>query len=268
MRFAPNEPLLLVGDRNVLDAGFSRWVASGSHLWTLEGDTHATASARAEWKRSPRARDLDYGYVSVDGAWRGRLFGHIVGAGPTVQRQWVAGRHYRDQGGLQADAASIDADGGYASYYVAATVTRHATDFRDFDGRVAYASYRRHWSSPFAYVDGIDFDLGFGLERNRHGYADLDNRNGYARLAVVKKLGGWRATLAVSAQAARFEAPFIEGLDTRRDRYVGYEAVLEYDLAPAVAVKLEASGGRNRSSLPLYELRQRQVAIGVVVANP
>lgn len=268
MRFAPNEPLLLVGDRNVQEAGFSRWTASGSRTWILEGDTHATASARGEWKRSPSAPGLDYGYVMADAALRTKVLGHVVGFGPSVQRQWVAGTRYRDARGLQADAANIAADGGYSSYYVAASVNRHGPDFSELDSRVAYASYRRHWSNPFARVDGIDFDLGLGLERNRHGYADLDNRNAYLRLAVVKGFAGFKATVAVSAQAARFGAPLMEGLATRSDRYVGYEAIVERDLAPGVTARVEVAGGRNRSSLALFEMRNRQYGVGLSVANP
>lgn len=233
---------------------------SGLSDWPLAGGVFAL-SGRAEIKRAPTASDLDFGAVSVDTMQRWTLPGVTVGIGPTWQRFRVAGRPFRDAFGLQAELTMAGGDDGHTAAFASLARQRHAPEFADLDALAAAWSLQHRIDRPFGTAGSIDLEIAAGRERNRVGRPEQGSRQQSARVAFEAPAFGLTWSAGLFALRARFDAPLIDGLPARRDRFRALDLGAALDLDQGQVLRLTWTGSRNAANLPLFESRQRQWSV-------
>lgn len=261
VRLSDTGPLLRVEGLSRLAGNTWRLAGSFMHDWsTAEGASFAL-SGHAETRRSPQAPDLDWSLISTDLMARRPLAGMLWGLGPTLQRLDVAGRHFRDVLGLQADVLRTLEAGGHWSLAGLRAEYRHPGDNRDFDSALAMWNVQRRFAQPLPGTDSLDIEAGVLRERNRRGLPELSSRSVYGRVALAGKLGEVEWSAGLMLQRSRFDASPLPALAPRRDGYRAVDLALSYDLTADNYIKLEANFARNAANLALYESRYRQLAL-------
>ncbi len=178
-----------------------------------------------------------------------------------MQRMWVAGERFRDVTAMQADVTRGTSDGGYWAWLAGAGVRRHGGVYSDLDSRAASLSVHRRIVSPVAGVDAVDIELGAGREINAHGFADLANRNAYARVSVDRRIAGIDWAVGYMMQRAHFDAALVEELPARRDTYRDIDVAATFELDKGGVLRLDAVTARNDANLPMFENRYRQISL-------
>lgn len=263
VRVSPNGPLLRVEGLFKLSGNFARVAASGAHDWSVAGDGHFVLSGRADWKESPSAPDLGFGFVMADGVLTWPAGGWTMGAGPTVRRLWVAGDFFRDSAGLQANVLKPKPDGGYLGAFGDFAVNRHGEENRDLNNRAGSVSSQWRVIRPGAGIDALDLQAGLGRELNTEGLADLSSRSAFWRLSLEHKIAGLEWSIGAMAVYSRFDAPLMDELPVRRDAFRTLEFGVARRFGKQFAVHLELQSGRNKSNIPLYENRTQLGAVGL-----
>ncbi|MBL8488078.1 MAG: hypothetical protein JNK22_13405 [Rhodocyclaceae bacterium] len=217
-----------------------------------------SAAGRVDWKTAPAARDLDFGNVSGELMWREALGDGQAGIGISRQRMAVAGSPFRTATAAQADWTRATDDGGHWVLLSALARQRHDRD-AELDGTVASLALQRHLPEPLQWVDALDLEAAIARERTR--FPDLSSRTAFLRLSADRRWLGIDWSAGFSLQRAAFDAALLPGLPVRRDR----GTLLEFSAALAAGrfgnLRLEIQDGRNRSNVPVYDNRYRNLSL-------
>lgn len=217
-----------------------------------------SASGRLDWKTAPAARDLDFANVGGDLMWRQGLGDGQVGIGLGRQHMAVAGNAFRTATAVQADWTLPSADGGHWVLLSALTGQRHARD-TELDGAVTSLALQRHLPAPQSRVDALDVEMAFTRDRTR--FDDLSSRTGFLRLSADRRWLGVDWSLGVSLQRAAFDASLLPSLPIRRDRGATLEFSASLPVGTHGSLRLDVQEGRNRSNVPLYDNRYRNLSV-------
>ena len=261
IRLSPDGTLVFVDGLTRIDGSFRRVVVSGVRDVPLGDSTRMTVGGRLDEKSSPDAPDLGFRFASLDAIVRRPAGGGTLGIGPSLQRIWVAGRHFRDVAALHVDWTRVEPERGYTAWVAELGTNRHRGVHADLDGNVLAVSTHRKSKQPFPWLDGLDFDAGVRREVNANGFADLASRSAWARVSADRRFAGATWSVGAMLQRAWFDAALFDDTPARRDRYRLLDAAVEIELAPRRTLRVEAIDARNSSTLALYENRYRLVGV-------
>lgn len=261
-RFSETGALLRLPGLRTLSGSYVR-IGTGGMLALPADGGQWTLAGRADWKRAPAARDLDFGNLSGDLTWRQAFAGGQAGIGLGRQHLSVAGSRFRVADGIQADWTRPTAGEGHWALLSALSRQRHPQD-PDLDGTVASLSAQRHQPQPVPGLDALDLELAAARERNRHGYGDLSSRNLFLRLSVDRHWAGIEWSAGVAMHRASFDAALQPSLPVRRDRAAMLEFSASRDLGDGTSLRVEFQEARNRSNVALYENRYRNASVTLV----
>lgn len=259
VRLSQDSTLVRIEGLNHLSGAFARVAGGAMRDWPLGDELRLAVSGRVDWKFSPRAHDLRFGFVNLDAMLRWPIAGWTIGAGPAWQSIQVAGQRFREAGSLHLDATRVEAGGSYLAVVMEAGRTRHRGDYSDLDSRVVALSIHRKLKSPGLGLDGLDLDAGVRRETNAHGYTDLASRSAYLRVSADRRWARVTWSVGAMAQLAVFDDALLETLAARRDRYLMLDAAAEVPLGPGRTARLEIASAHNAANLPMFENRYRQV---------
>jgi hypothetical protein len=266
IRVSDDGTLIFIEGLSRLAGAYGQTAVNGMGEWAGPGDSRLALTARIDWKHSPEAPDLDFGQFLADAAWHWPLSAGTLGIGPSWQRLWVAGDHFRDVVGLRADWTRAGPDGSHWIWLLEAGRNRHADFYRDLDSLALSLSLHRHLAATADFAANLDLEAGLALERNRHGFDDLSSRSAFLRLGIDRDWQGMNWSLGIMAQLARFDAALSEAVPARRDRYLSLELGLGKELADGLALQIGATAARNDANSPLYENRYRQLSLTLAKA--
>lgn len=259
-RFDPDGALVyLPGDGRL--SGFFRRAQLGLAGSGEQGSWFFSASARADLTRVGGARGLDLDRWSGSLSAHHALAGGTAGIGVDADRIDVAGRAFRQSRSLLLDWTVARPGQGHVAWSLQLGRHRHAGDYADLDARVVQASVHWRVERPLAGVDAVEAMGGIGRERNRWGYDDLDNRSGWARVALEREAAGVDWSVAAMAQRARFDAGLGELLPARRDRGFSLEVGAAWTPMPGSTLRLSALQARNRARPALYANTYREIGL-------
>lgn len=266
VRLSPDSTLVRIEGLTRLSGAFARVAAGAMRDWPLGDELRVAISGRIDWKFSPRAHDLRFGFANLDAMVRWPVAGWTIGAGPAWQSVHVAGQRFREVGSLHLDATRVEPGGSYLAVVWEAGRTRHRGDYTDLDSRVMSLSVHRKLKSPGFGLDGLDLDVGARRETNAHGYTDLANRSAYLRVSADRRWAQVTWSLGAMLQRALFDGALLESMAARRDRYLMLDAAAEVSLGPGRTARLEVVSARNAANLAMFENRYRQVMATVALA--
>lgn len=266
VRIDPNGPLVRIGGLHRLAGNIVRTAAGASRDWNLGNDARFMLSGRVDWKESPTAADLGFGFVNADGMFFLPAGGWNLGAGPALRRLWVAGKPFRDTTGLQANLIRPTPDSGYWGVFADVANHRHHHDASDFDSRAGSLSAQWRGSRPLPGIDAMDLQVGTGRERNAHGFDDLSSRSHFLRLSAETAWAGLDWSTSAMTVQSRFDAPLLDTLPVRRDRFRLVEFSIAYKFGKGHALHLDLQSGRNLSNVALFETRIRYSTLGMTLA--
>lgn len=234
--------------------------AEGFYDVPLGDGMSASIAASANGKRAPGQPDFDFASASVQPAVHASLSGVAVGLGLNRGRIDVARRHFRDTGGVQADATLADGDDHW-SLVVERSRWRHRGDLVDLDTRATTVLLQRHVAIDSTWLTAADVGAVGVREGNLRGFPELSSRGALLQATLEGRWGeaGWSAGLAW--HRARFDdTPFV-GEPARVDRAWMADLSIQWPLTPSHAVRLDYSGVFNRSTSAIFTNRYRQFAL-------
>lgn len=267
IRLSDNEPLLLVDGVEHRSAPFVRSAASGMLELPLFGNLHAAFSGHVDVHRSSGSDEFGYAVASADLMLRSAAPTMSWGFGPTFQRTWVSGGHFRNTTALQADVFVGAADEGHWMAFASVGRYRHPGELLDLDANAMSFSVQRRWNQPVTWLNAIELEAGLLRERNVRELTDLSSRSTHARVSLEREWGGLDGYLAANWQRSKFDAASFDGDAPRKDQYVSLEFGVARELTKGWKLQLDASLGRNAANLEIYRQGQRSVTLTLAYAR-
>jgi hypothetical protein len=141
------------------------------------------------------------------------------------------------------------------------SVQIHPQEMGDLDAVVSSVAFLSQTANPFAGVDGLDFTLSTGRERNVHGYGDLSNRSAMLSVMLHWTWLGAHWTAGHSWRHAAFDEAFSSADLPREDRTRMLDLSAQWPLSPDRAIRLELNQTLNASNTRLYENTYHQLSV-------
>lgn len=260
-QFSPESTIVYLDGVDHLSASHMRTGLHGSSDWIWSDGVMASFSADATLKRSAGTPDFDLSTLSLSPSIHWPVAGGAsAGLGLSVDRLNVAGLHFRDTQGVQADWTL--AKGGQLWGLVLETaVQRHPSDFSEMDAVASSLTFLSQTAHPFAGADSLDFSAIVGQERNLRGNHDLSNRNAmFSVLLHWTWLGGqWSA--GHSWRNAAFEESLFPDEPIRQDRTRMLDLAVQWPLSHDQSIRFEVNESHNASNVHLYDNSYRQLSV-------
>lgn len=266
VRFNNEGPVIEVVGRRHTSGDFRHISMSAMKNLNLTSDISVQFSA-ATWNRNfPNASDLNVGVASVDGLLRFQVGSSSVGLGPSYQHISSGGRSFRDRTAIQADWTLVEKDKGYTSIVLESGENRHSELFRDLDSRSTLLLFRKQFEKPIRGLDSASFEPGIVREINRFGYADLSNRQIYARFGMNFEVLGLDWNLGVTLQQVKFDGALIDELPARKDQFYSADINANYPLSRDITLRWSYAGYENKANVAIYDGTFRGNSLTIIAA--
>ena len=263
VRIDVDSPLMLVEGRTKLAGRYYQFSLSGVKDWDIENASSLSLSASSSIKISPSAKDLNYGLVSIDGAWRKQLGSVSIGIGPSVQRVWIVNERFRDSVTMQTDITYVQPNGSFTDIYMDVSKSFFVEDYDFSNSKSTTLSFTHHINALGLGFSALDLQLSATREKNTQDFEDLSSRSFYARASIDRNMLGLTWSMGASLTKSNFDAPFFEGFPKRNDLYVSYEFGLEREFSDKMHMSLDFTKAQNRSNLVLYESDYRLLSLSL-----
>jgi hypothetical protein len=227
-------------------------------MWS--GGLVTALAADATFKRAPTTPGFDFASLSVQPTAHVPVGTASVGVGLNLQTLDVAGQHFRDVGGVQANWTWSDGKRLWGIVIDTATY-KHSGDLADMDASANSLVVLRQISDPLPGVDGIDFSGILGSEHNERGIAELSSRS--AMLTVLVRWSGLGANWSVGRgwRQAVFDDIAFAGEPLREDHTAMLDLAVQWPLSDARAIRVEFNESHNTSTTRLYGNLYRQISV-------
>jgi hypothetical protein len=259
---APDSTIIYQDDVDRLSGTHVRTALQGSVEWLWSDGLMVSLSGSTMLKRSPTTPGFDLTLPSIQPTVHLPIGRASLGIGLNFQSLDVAGQHFRDSTGLQADWTLLD--GQYLwGMIVERGVQKHSEGLTDMDAEASSLTLITQISKPVSWADGVDFSLIFGREKNTRGFGDLSNHSTMFSALLRWSWAGVKWSAGRSWRQARFDEAIFPGEPPRDDRTSILDLAAEWELSPARTIRAEFNETRNASNSRLYENIYHQVVVTV-----
>jgi hypothetical protein len=242
---------------------------SGSHLrtalqgtaeWAWRDGIVTSLAGDATFKRSPGTPGFDFGSISLQPSVHLPLRGTSVGLGLNLQGLDVAGQHFRDVAGIQANWTRSDGDHLWG-VVVDASTYRHSGDLTAMDAVASSVVVLRQIRNPLPGIDGIDFSGIVGREESLRGLGELSSRSAMLTVLVRWNWFGADWSLGRGWREAVFDDTAFPGEPIREDHTAMLDLALQWPLSADRSVRFEFNEAHNTSTTRLYDNTYRQFSV-------
>ncbi len=259
-QFAPDSTIIYPDGADRLDGTHVRTALQGSIEWMSPDGFMVSLAGNALLKRSPGSPGFDQTLLSVQPAVHFPVGSSSVGVGLSAQTLDVAGQHFQTSQGLQLDWTLTDGKQLWG-VVLEGSVQKHPSDTSDLDSEVSSVAFLSQTANPLPGIDGLDFTLSAGRERNVHGYGDLSNRSAMFSVMLHWTWLGASWTAGHSWRHAVFDAGFSSEDRPREDRTRMLDLSAQWPLSPDRSIRVEFNQTLNASNARLYENTYHQVSV-------
>jgi hypothetical protein len=220
----------------------------------------AALAADATFKRAPGTPGFDFGSISLQPSVNLPIQGATVGMGLNLQGLDVAGQHFRDVAGIQANWTRSDGEHLWG-VVVDASTYKHSSDLADMDAVASSVVVLRQIRNPLPGIDGLDFSGIVGREESVRGLGELSNRS--AMLTFLVRWSGFGADWSFGRgwRHAVFDDTVFSGEPLRQDRTAMLDLAAQWPLSADQSLRLEFNETQNTSSTRLYDNLYRQFSV-------
>jgi hypothetical protein len=243
-----------------LSGSHMRTALQGTAEWAWSDGVMASLAADATFKRSPGTPGFDFGSVSLQPSVNLPMQGATVGLGLSLQGLDVAGQHFRDVAGIQANWTRSDGEHLWG-VVVDASTYKHNSDLADMDAVASSVVVLRQIRNPLPGIDGLDFSGIVGREESLRRLGELSNRS--AMLTFLIRWSGFGAdwSLGRGWRRAVFDDTVFPGEPPREDRTAMLDLAVQWPLSTDQSLRLEFNETQNASSTRLYDNLYRQFSM-------
>jgi len=259
-QFEPDSTIVYPDGVERLGGSHVRTALQGSFEWLFPDGVLVTLGGSALLKRAPDQPGFDQSLLSVQPSVHFPVALGSLGAGLSVQTLDVAKQHFQKSQGLQLDWTLTKGDQLWG-VVLEESVQIHPEELSDLDAVVSSVAFLAQTANPFAGVDGLDFTLSMGRERNVHGYGDLSNRSAMLSVMLHWTWLGANWTAGHSWRHALFDEAFSSGDLPREDRTRMLDLSAQWPLSPDRAIRVELNQALNASNTRLYENTYHQISV-------
>lgn len=259
---APDSTIIYQDGVDRLSGTHVRTALQGSMEWLWSDGLMVSLSGSAMVKRSPTSPGFDLLLPSIQPTVHMPIGQASVGVGLSFQSLDVAGQHFRDTSGLQADWTLLDGQTLWG-VVVDTGVQKHSEGLTDMDAEVDSLTLITQFSKPISWADGLDFSLTLGREKNMRGFEDLSNRSTMFSALLRWSWAGVNWSVGRSWRHAQFDEALFVGEAPRYDKTSMADVAAEWELSPVRTLRAEFNETRNASNSRLYENTYHQLVVTV-----
>jgi len=259
-QFAPDSTIVYPEGADRLDGTHVRTAMQGSIEWLSPDGLLFSVAGSALLKRVPGAPGFDQNLLSVQPSVHFPVGPASLGVGISAQTLDVANQHFQKSQGLQLDWTLIQGDQLWG-VVLDGSVLEHLAEMGDLDAVASSVALLSQTANPFPGIDGMDFTLSAGRERNVHGYGDLSNRSAMLSVMVHWTCLGANWTAGHSWRHAVFDEGFSSADPPREDRTRMLDLSAQWPLSPDRSIRVEFNQTLNASNARLYENTYHQISV-------
>lgn len=259
-QLSPESNIIYQDGVDRLSGSHLRTALQGSSEWAWSAGVVTSLAGEVTFKRSPNTPGFDFGSLSLQPAVHLPMGGANVGLGLNLQGLDVAGQHFRDVTGIQANWTRSDGDHLWG-VVVDTSTYKHNGDLAVMDAVASSVVLLRQIRNPLPGVDGIDFSGILGREESVRGLGELSSRS--VMLTVLARWSWFGAdwSLGRGWRQAVFDDTAFPGEPIREDHTAMLDLALQWPLSADRSVRFEFNEAHNTSTTRLYDNTYRQFSV-------